>query len=74
MYVMLKHASTSATKCCAFFPLPCLPLPFAFEAADVAGDSSGGSSSSLMTGVSGTCGSQKVNLYRCVKLYNSCNQ
>ena len=64
MYVMLKHASNSATKCCAFFPLPCLPLPFPFEAADVAGDSSGGSFSSLMAGVSGTCGSQKVNLNR----------
>lgn len=60
---MYKHASNSATERCVFFPLPCLPLPFPFEAAAMTGDSGGGNSSSLMAGVSGTYGSQNV-LYK----------
>jgi len=58
---MYKHASNSVTECCIFFPLPCLPLPFPFEAAAMAGDSGGGKYSSLMAGVSGTYGSQNVH-------------
>ena len=58
---MYKHTSNSVTEHCVFFLLPCLPLPFPFEATADAGDSGGGKSSSLMAGVSGTYGSQNVH-------------
>ena len=56
------HASNSVTEGCVFFPRPCLPLLFPFEAEATTGDSGGGNSSSplLMKGVSGTYYSQNV--------------
>lgn len=47
MYATFKHASSSVTEGCVFFPLPCLPLPFPLEAAATTGDSGGGNASSL---------------------------